>query len=325
MNTVRTFFAGILVWGLSAASLQAGEEPLIIAHRGASGYLPEHTLEAVTLAFGLGADYIEQDLVVSKDDRVVVLHDIHLDAVTDVAKRFPGRARADGKFYAIDFTLAELKTLRVHERKGHEQIFPTRFSSATPTFQIPTLREEIDLIRELGRSLNRPTGIYPEIKQPAFHRKEGKDISVLVLAELRKAGYAAKEDAIYLQCFDAAELKRIRTELGCSLKLVQLLGEGEWKGKLTERDLQQFARYADGIGPSLELVFSSDLFKKGKRTGLIEAAHRQGLFVHPYTHRVDALPAWAEDNRTFMTNVLREPAVDGLFTDFPDQARRFVK
>ena len=129
---------------LAAAAAQAA--PIVIAHRGASGYLPEHTLEAKALAHGQAADFIEQDVVLTKDDVPVVLHDVHLDAVCDVADRFPERRRDDGRFYALDFTLAELRTLRFSERRDPQtgrQVFPGRFPAGTGTFRIATLAEEL--------------------------------------------------------------------------------------------------------------------------------------------------------------------------------------
>lgn len=126
------------------------EKRIVIAHRAASGYLPEHTLEAVALAYGMGADFIEQDLVLTKDGVPLVLHDIHLDTTTDVRKKFPDRARIDGRWYAIDFTLEEIKSLKVHERidpKKDMAVFPSRFPVGHAKFEIPTFVEEIELIQ----------------------------------------------------------------------------------------------------------------------------------------------------------------------------------
>jgi len=142
---------------------------IVIAHRGASGYLPEHTLSAAALAYGMGADFIEQDIVLSKDDCPIVLHDIHLDQVTNVAEIFPQRNRDDGHWYVRDFELLELKQLEVHERAnsdGSGPVFPQRFPYQRGHFQIPTLQEEIDLIQGLNHSTGRKVGIYTEIKKP---------------------------------------------------------------------------------------------------------------------------------------------------------------
>ncbi len=212
---------------LSLAGLlttSAFAEPLVIAHRGASGYLPEHTLEAKTLAYAMKPDYIEQDVVMTKDDQLVVLHDHYLDRVTDVAEKFPNRARADGRYYAIDFTLAEIKTLKVTEGfniddKGNKvQGYPTRFPMWKSDFTVPTLAEEIELIQGLNKTLGYDIGIYPEIKAPWFHRHEGKDISKAVLNTLKAYGYTDKNSKVYLQCFDPIELKRINDELMPAMK-----------------------------------------------------------------------------------------------------------
>ena len=134
--------------------LAQGGAPIVIAHRGASGYLPEHTLEAKVMAHAMGADFIEQDIVLSKDDVPVVLHDITVDTVSDVATRFPDRQREDGRYYALDFTLAELKQLRVTERfnaKTGRQVYAQRFPKDQSSFQIATLEEELQLI-QIGRA-----------------------------------------------------------------------------------------------------------------------------------------------------------------------------
>src|SRR6185503_3347980 len=171
--------------------------PIVIAHRGASGYLPEHTLAAKALAHGMGADYLEQDVVLSRDGVPVVLHDIHIDTVTDVAKRFPGRARPDGRYYALDFTVAELKQLAASERfdpKTGLAVFPRRFPVGKSSFQVPTLEEELQLVQGLNASTGRVAGIYPEIKNPAWHRQQGHDVSRIVLDVLARYGYRTRAD-----------------------------------------------------------------------------------------------------------------------------------
>jgi glycerophosphoryl diester phosphodiesterase len=306
--------------------------PIVIAHRGASGYLPEHTLEAKALAYAMGADYLEQDCVLTADDVPVVLHDVHLDTVSDVAQRLPNRRRDDDRFYAIDFTLAEIKTLRVTERidlKTGQAVFPGRFPIWQGDFSIPTLAEELQFIRGLNRSTGRNVGIYPEIKKPAWHRGQGKDPSRIVIDLLREHGYASKEDACYLQCFDAEECARIRSELGWQGRLIQLIGENVWKESPTDYDalrspdgLRKIVEYADGIGPAIPQVITGRQGDGLAITALVGDAHDLGLAVHPYTARADALPDWASDIATLLKALYEAAKVDGLFCDHPDHAVR---
>jgi glycerophosphoryl diester phosphodiesterase len=200
--------------------------PIVIAHRGASGYLPEHTLAAKALAHGLGADYLEQDVVATRDGKLIVLHDLHLDDVSDVAQRFPGRQRSDGRHYVIDFDLAELQTLRVAERRAPGAVaakYPMRFPSDAALFRITTLTDELRLIQGMNQSMARVVGIYPEIKEPEWHRTHGIDLAALLLAELAGFDYWRAADPVFVQCFDAAELVRVKKDLGSELKLVQLV------------------------------------------------------------------------------------------------------
>lgn len=316
--------------------MRAKSAPLIIAHRGASGYLPEHTLEAKALAYGQGADYLEQDVVVSRDDRLIVLHDIHLDRVTNVADVFPGRARADGRFYVRDFDLAELRTLQVWERfsdtAGLTPVFPQRFPPQSGRFRLNTLDEEIAMVRGLNRATGRNIGIYPEIKRPAWHHAEGVDSAALVLEVLAGFGYRDRDDAVFLQCFDAQELRRVRTALGCRLRLVQLLADNSWGESATDYEylqsaagLAEVARYADGCGPWVRQLYSLEpIGGEPVSTGFVARAHDAGLLVHPYTFRADAVDDGFPDFAAEVRWCVGELAVDGLFTDFPDRARAAI-
>lgn len=309
--------------------------PVVIAHRGASGHLPEHTLPAKALAYAMGADYLEQDLVATRDDRLVVLHDIHLDRVTNVAERFPARARADGRYYARDFDLEEIRTLRVHERtdaKGRP-VYPGRFPSAGEDFRVHTFERELQLVADLREKGAQPVGIYPEIKAAAWHQHEGVDITQLTLDALQRFDYTRHGDPVYLQCFEEQELRRIRHELGCRLKLVQLIGEDDWTPEPTDfasmrtaRGLKKLARTVDGIGPWVNRLYTYRRRDRRIRdSGLVRRAHEQGLVVHPYTFRSDALPDGFGSFERLLRFTIDELAIDGLFTDFPEKAVRFLR
>lgn len=294
----------------------------VIAHRGASGYLPEHTLEAKAMAHAMNVDFIEQDLVLSKDNIPIVIHDIYLDDVTNVAKKYPERSRVDGRFYVIDFTYDELKTLQVTERfnpKTRKQVYPNRYPIWKGNFKLHSLQDEIELIQGLNKSTGKNIGIYPEIKNPKFHKKEGKQFSEIVLKILGDYGYKTKKDNCILQCFDAVELERIRKELMSDLFLVQLIEFEE-----ETKQLNHFATYADGIGPWYIQILDKKVNEKFTFTTLVADAHKLGLVVHPYTFRADALAEFSSFDEMMQT-LLIDANVDGGFTDFPDKIIDFLK
>ena len=315
--------------GLVLMAGTAMAEPLVIAHRGASGYLPEHTLAAKALAVGMGADYIEQDVVLTKDGVPIVLHDITLDATTDVAEVFAGRARADGLHYAIDFTLEDIRRLQVLERAGRTGglAFPGRFPRVKMGLTVPTLEEEIIFLKGLAQTSGWVLGIYPELKSPAFHRDEGQDLASAVIAVLAAHDLAGADAKVYLQSFDFNEIRRVRQELGYKGKLVQLLGENSWNMApgtdydwlKTPEGLAAIAEVADGIGPSLTQVLT-DENKDGvaEVTPLVRDAKAFGLAVHPYTLRADRLPPFAPDFGELVRLTVTEAGADGFFTDQPD-------
>jgi len=320
------------------APIASAAGPLVIAHRGASGYVPEHTLPAKAYAHALGADYLEQDIVLTKDDVPVVLHDIYLDTVSDVAERFPDRKRADGRFYALDLTLAELKQLRVRERfnvKTGLPVYAARYDSKTSpsTFAVSTLEEELQFIQGLNRSTGRTAGIYPEIKQPKWHREQGHDISRIVLPILVRYGYATKADACFLQCFEYTEVKRIRNELGWRGRLIQL-----YSGKAKEEDgsdftylsspagIKELAAIVDGIGPPIARIATWPAAgAEPKLTELVTLAHAAKLAVHPYTLRRDELPKNCPSFEALHAVLFRAAGVDGMFTDFTDVTIAWLK
>lgn len=323
--------AGTLLPDVLSADESMLNSKVIIAHRGASGYLPEHTLEAKALAYGMGADFIEQDVVLTRDKIPVVTHDLELNNTTNVKRVFPDRARNDGKFYVIDFDLAELKQLNVNERtraNGNPR-YPGRFPPGRSEFKIATLSEEIELIQGLNKSTGRNVGLYTEIKSPAWHRDQGYDLSTVVLQTLSDYGYTDASDNVLLQCFDPAELLRVRNDLNSNLKLVQLIGENAWNEADTNYDemhsnagLKKIADYASGIGPSIDHIIR---LRNGavQITSLVKDAHDLGMVVHPYTLRNDNLPSYANNIDEMLELLFVKAGVDGVFTDFPDLAVQF--
>lgn len=352
VSTASVFAAGNADKNAGSAGKTANSDgKIIIAHRGASGYLPEHTLESKTLAFAQGADYLEQDLAMSKDNRLIVIHDHFLDNLTDVAVKFPNRARSDGRFYVIDFTLDELRQLNMTENfeiKNGKQtaVYSERFPLWKSAFKLHTFEEEIEFIQGLEKTTGKKVGLYPELKAPWFHHKEGKDISAAALAVLKQYGYAKKTDLVYLQTFDYNELKRIKTDLmpkmGMDLKLVQLVGYSDWheteekdeNGKWVNYDydwmhkpgaVKEMLQYADCISPAWYMLVDENS-KVGviKLTLLAEEIKAAKADCHPYTVRKDALPDYVRTIDEMFSIVFNRIGATGLFTDFPDLGVKFL-
>ncbi|NQX87231.1 MAG: glycerophosphodiester phosphodiesterase [Halioglobus sp.] len=314
--------------------------PIVIAHRGACGYLPEHTLAAKALAHGMGADFMEQDVVLSRDGVALVLHDIHLDSTTDVAIKFPGRARTDGRFYAIDLDLPEIRELRVHERisvnagTSAEAVYPQRFPSRPALFQVPTLEEEITMLAGLDRSRGCRTGLYIEFKAPDWHADQGLDLPGAVLAVLDKTGYADRPEQVFLQCFNDKTLRRMHEAGQTQLPMIQLIGENDWgeDGGVdfnylrTPPGLSRVAEYAQGIGPFLPQIYLGKSDSGAVQlSNLVTTAQEKGLLVHPYTLRQDELPPGINSFSELLDVFVQRAGVDGLFTDFPDLVVDYMK
>ncbi|MCM2680335.1 glycerophosphodiester phosphodiesterase [Echinimonas agarilytica] len=305
----------------------------IIAHRGASGVLPEHTLVSVAYAHAAGADYIEQDVVLTKDDIPIVMHDIYLEQTTNVADIFPKRKREDGHFYAIDFTVQEIQYLEVHERVApgtNKPIFPNRFPLQMTQFRVPTLEQEIKLIQGLNHSTRLDVGLYVELKNPQWHRDNGKNLATHTLGLLAQYGYENADDNAFIQSFDAKELKLIFTQQLTNLKLIQLIGENDWNLAETDFDamktsegITEVATYAAGIGPWWKqlLMLSDD---KIITTDLTRFAHQHKLLVHPYTFRIEEVPAKAHDYEHLLKVIVQTLQVDAIFTDNPLRTAKFV-
>ena len=303
--------------------------PAIIAHRGACGYLPEHTLPAVKLAHAFDANYIEQDVVLTSDDVPIVLHDVTLELTTNVATLFPKRHRGDGLFYAIDFTLEEIKALNAHERTDSlgNTVFPGRYSGTGVEFKVPTLAEEIETVDRLNQASGKRAGVYIELKRPEFHEQEGVDIYQAVLDVLTTFDRLGENADTVIQCFDPETLKRFAHEgifKGPLVQLVHTESIANWRGNFeamhTLSGLKEVAKYAHGIGPDVNLLEN----KSGSPSEMVVAAKKLGLFLHPYTLRADSESIPGVNFEDLHEKLFKKLKVDGAFTDFADQTRELL-
>lgn len=243
--------------------------------------------------------------MLTRDGELICLHDIHLEGTTNVEAVFPNRARDDGRYYAADFTLEEIRALDAEER------LEGRFPQGASHFKVPTFVEMVELVRGLNRSTGRDAGIYPELKAGAWHDESGLDIEERFVEVARGLEGLGSELPVFVQSFEPQSLREL-VERELELPLVQLVSERQSE-LLTADGLAEVAGYANGIGPSKALIEEDPQ--------IVARAHEQGLVVHPYTFRADSVGAgyasFAEEVRAFV----RDYGVDGLFTDFPDLAR----
>ena len=300
--------------------------PIVIAHRGACAYLPEHSRGAKSLAYAMGADYLEQDVIATRDGQLVVLHDLHLDEVSDVRERFPGREREDGRSYCFDFDLDELRQLRFHERVDpitKQQRYPQRYPASVDGFRVVTLDEEIAFVDALNRATGREVGIYPEIKAPEWHRAQGVDLGAAVLDALERHGYLEPGRKVFLQCFEGASLRAARSRAGPDLPMIQLISS---RTEVTSELLAEIATYASGIGPSLRLIYRGRN-RQGEcdLSEVVPEAQALGLAVHPYTFRADDLPEGIESLDKLLELFVITLSINGIFTDFCDRVAAFLE
>ena len=289
---------------------------IVVAHRGASGYLPQHTLEAYTLAYGQGADYIEPDLNMTKDGTLVCVHNIYLESTTDVEEKFPEKKSIDGHYYVKDFTLKEIKTLSatIYRNEDGSYRFPDRFNPDYKFLHVPTFEEMIMLVKGLNNSTGRNVGIYAEIKNPAWHKRNGLNIEKATLEILNKYGYFDSNDKVFIQSFDPDPLKILKFELKTKLPLIQLIGsEDTFKPLLTEEGLDEIRTYAAGIGTDKNLIL--------KNPSIVEQAHKRNLLVHPWTFAKETVSNDYNSLEEELYSFYHTYNVDGLFVEQPDIAR----
>ena len=333
------------------------DKVLVLGHRGASALRPEHTLASYGQAIEDGADFVEPDLVMTRDGALVARHENEISGTTDVANHPEFAARRttktiDGQsatgWFTEDFTLAELKTLRARERLPELRPGNTRFDGQ---FAVPTFEEIIDFVAAESKKRGRVIGIYPEIKHSTYFKGIGLPMEDAVLATIRKHAYTAKTAPLFIQSFEIGNLKYLRGKLGDlpNVKLIQLLGEAkeqpydilaskqplDYATMMQPQGLADIAKYADAIGPNkLSVIPRTAEGKLGAPTALVADAHAVKLLVHPWTFRPE---------NYFLPNDLRAPGtpatrndaglvteirayldagIDGFFSDDPALGRK---
>jgi glycerophosphoryl diester phosphodiesterase len=320
----------------------------VVGHRGAAGYRPEHTLASYELAARMGADYIEPDLVTTKDGVLVARHEPEIGGTTDVANHPEFTSRKTTKsldgvavtgWFTEDFTLAELKTLRAKERipdlRQRNTIYDGRY-------QVPTFQEVIDLAKRLSRELHRQIGIYPETKHPTYFRKQGLALEPKLVDALNRNGLNRPGAKVFVQSFEVTNLIALHRQL--RVPLVQLtsatgapfdfVDSGDprtYQDITSAAGLKDVAKYAKGLGPDKNQVIPRDAAGfLTTPTTLVQDAHRAGLVVHPYTFRAEnsflpadfrssAIPSEYGDLFAEIAE-FKATGIDGLFTDNTDIA-----
>ncbi len=313
-NLRRSIALAATILFSGAVMVSAEDAPAIkktcVAHRGASAYVPEHTALAYRKAMEMGADFVEQDLALSKDGVLICIHDTTLQRTTNVAQAFPDRVdRSDytgqsrKSWRVADFTLAELKTLDAG----------TWFDPAYGGEKLLTFQEAIDIVKEKPG-----TGIYPELKDSAYHAKLGMDIEGEVLKVLKANGLDTPEGQknmpVILQSFEPEALKKVRKLAGKTYYLVQLVADAQAKSLMSDVGLELVSKYADALGPSIRILLADP--------SRVKAAHKLGLELHPYTVNEKSVPKGQPDIMTYTHYLLYELGVDGVFTDNPDEFPR---
>ena len=337
-----TLLAGCAADPVTAQSTLDGRPPIVIAHRGASGERPEHTIAAYRLAIAQGADFIEPDLVLTKDGVLVARHENEISETTDVADRAEFAARKTTKmidgsevtgWFTEDFTLAELKTLRARER-----LPKLRSTDYDGQFDIPTFEEILTLLADVNQDRTIPVGVYPETKHPSYFASIGLPHEAPLLALLDRFGYRGRKAPVYIQSFEVRNLIDLRAK--SDLPLIQLMDaaggppdrpDTSYAAMASPAGLKTIASYADGIGPNKAMVIPRGaLGSLAEPTSLVRDAHAVGLKVHPWTFRRENYflplgdkggvnPAGHGDLGAEIAAYLRT-GIDGLFSDNPREA-----
>ena len=338
--------AGTLAPGLSFA--RATKRPIVIAHRGASGLRPEHTELSYNLAIDQGCDFIEPDLVPTKDGHLVARHENEIGGTTDVAGRpeFADRKATktiDGQqvtgWFTEDFTLAELKTLRARERLPQLRPANTKYDGQA---SLLTFDEVVAIAKAGSQRTGRTIGVYPEMKHPSYFARIGLPIEDRLVALLKKNDLDSATAPVFVQCFEVTPLKTIRAKTKARLVLLTASEGGPadlpsvtYAQLVSPSGLKEVALYADGLGPEKTQIVPQDATNLLPATSLVKDAHAAGLVVHPWTVRAENyfLPSSLRRGDPAAADYLAQPGevsavfkalyaagVDGLFSDFPGLA-----
>lgn len=309
---------------------------LVIGHRGACGHRPEHTLASYELAIEMGADFIEPDLVSTKDGILIIRHENEISTTTDVAQKFPDRKKTksvDGKsitgWFTEDFTLAEIKTLFAKERLDF------RSHQYDRKYPVLTFEEMLQFVKQMEKKKHRTIGVYPELKHSTYFKSIGLPLEDRFLKIINKFGYDKKTSPLFVQSFEISNLKELRKKT--KVRFIQLLDEAQERpydfvvsgdprtyGDLTKpENLKEIATYAQVLGPYKRMIVPE--IAQGKLdtpTNLIQDAHAAGLLVHPYTFRSDSQYLAKEYQGDPLAEYVQffDLGVDGVFSDFPDAA-----
>lgn len=345
--TSRALIGALLLAGCArggtrpvTSSTVTASRPLVIAHRGASGYRPEHTLASYGLAIEMGADFVEPDVVMTRDHVLVARHENEIGGTTDVVAKFPDRRRTkviDGDtitgWFTEDFTLAELKSLRAKER------LPQRSHAYDGQHEVPTLDEVLAFVRTRERATGRTIGVYPETKHPTYFRSIGLPLEDSLLVVLARHGFRGRSDAVFIQSFEVGNLQALRART--TIRLVQLInndgvppdiaaggGTRSYRAMIQPAGLRAIAQYADAIGAHKWLVLPREVAGDTSRvTSLVRDAHAAGLTLHVWTMRSDTpdLAPGFRGDAPAEWRAFRDVGVDGMFGDFPDVGVRALR
>lgn len=320
----------VVLYSLTITPISSALAMEVFAHRGLPEKYPEHTTVSLRQALNLNPDLVEPDLVLSKDNEFIVIHDIYLDATSDVAKIFPDKKREDGRYYVADFTVADLNKLSFNHRvqpTTNKPAIASRVPDQKLSMPVLTFSEFIKEVLKHNRHSKKKIGIYPELKAPEFHLKASKPALYLFAQTLNDLKLKNPSLEIIAQCFHAQSLKRLRYMLRKDIKTVQLIADDSWresstnyKRLTTHTGIKQLSKYASGVGIWLGHLDLST----SRQDEIIELAKINRLFVHAYTVRSDALPSGIS-SESELIQILQKKGIDGVFTDHVGKTKDILK